>query len=138
MFNKLFFCLLFTLCSQCNAANELEGNWRITDSLGSLQFIVNISKTKDGSFSAKVVENKSQVSWCVRCKGHNQNKSVKDISILSGLKPVSGNPRVYKQGTLVDVKSGNEYPVNVKVRHGNILIKGIKNKEIKQLWTPVK
>lgn len=111
------------LLSNYSFANidPLIGKWRTIDertgySLSDIQ----ISKMKDGSYKATIIEIRAApgaplVSTCTQCKGQFKNKPLIGFLTLYSLKASSKNRLEFSNGIYRDPKTGLEYKSHVRL-----------------------
>jgi uncharacterized protein (DUF2147 family) len=94
------------------AADQLNGTtWKtIDDKTGKPRAIVKFSE-HNGSLSGTVqnLVDKDATKVCTNCSGSLKNKPVVGLTIVHGLKPVSGDSRSYDNGSILDPKTGKTY-----------------------------
>ncbi|QIO04600.1 DUF2147 domain-containing protein [Acinetobacter shaoyimingii] len=94
-----------------NAADPLNGTvWKtIDDKTKQPKALVKFTEQKDGSLNASIqsVLTSGEENACTKCEGFYQNKPLKGVTIVKGLKS-SGNGS-YAGGTILDPKNNKTY-----------------------------
>lgn len=94
------------------AADQLNGStWKtIDDKTGKPRAIVKFTET-NGSLSGTVqnLVDKDATKTCANCSGSLKNKPVVGLTIVHGLRPVSGVKNTYDYGSILDPKTGKTY-----------------------------
>lgn len=94
------------------AADQLNGStWKtIDDKTGKPRATVKFSES-NGALSATIQNllDKDAAKTCSNCKGSLKNKPVVGLTIVHGLKPVSGVKNSYDYGSILDPKTGKTY-----------------------------
>ncbi len=95
------------------AADRLDGTvWKtIDDKTGKPRATVKFTETSNGTLSATVQNliDKDATKVCEKCTGNLKNKPVVGLTIVHGLKQVSGVKNTYDYGSILDPKSGKTY-----------------------------
>ncbi len=126
---RLFGCILFTSVATITFASQdssIIGSWETVDH--TTHHISSIIKIWEhhGKYSGKVVktfpQNASKViSVCHACKGKFHNKPILGMTLLSGL--VLQSPGKYKQGRILDPRSGKVYHCQATLTAGGQQLK---------------
>lgn len=115
--------ILFGVHTSAVAASLLEGKWAIMNSMmGNHSMVVEVFQTETGTLDAKIIKNNSLVKKCKSCKGNLKNKSLEGMVILTDMMQKAGNPRLYENGKLLNLKSGAIDNVLVKISNSNLVI----------------
>lgn len=94
------------------AADQLNGTtWKtIDDTTGKPRAVVKFEETNGelhGTVQALLDKDATKV--CQKCSGALKNKPVVGLTLVHGLKPVSGVKNAYDYGNIIDPKSGKTY-----------------------------
>lgn len=94
------------------AADQLDGTtWKtIDDKTGKPRGTVKFTET-NGALNATVQSliDKNATKVCEKCTGNLKGKPVVGITVVHGLKQVSGVKNSYDYGTILDPKTGKTY-----------------------------
>ena len=117
---------LLGLSALANAADPLHGTeWRtIDDETKQPKSIVKFTEQKDGTLKATIqrILTKGEENACSKCEGTYHNKSLKGLTVVSGLKP-DGNGK-YTGGTILDPKSGKSYRSTGELSGATLTVRG--------------
>ena len=111
---------LLGLTALANAADPLNGSvWKtIDDKTKQPKAIVKFTEQKNGTLSASIqkVLTPGEENACTKCEGPYNNKSLKGLKIVHGLKNSGGTS--YEDGTILDPSSGKTYRLKGQVVEG--------------------
>ena len=103
-----------------NAADALDGTvWKtIDDKTNQPKALVKFTQQKDGSLNASIqsVLTPGEENSCTLCEGPYKNKSLKGVTIVRGLKNISGTN--YEGGTILDPKANKTYKLKGSIKDG--------------------
>lgn len=104
--------LMMAVSAASFAADQLNGTtWKtIDDTTGKPRAIVKFTEV-NGALSGTVqtLLDKDATRVCTSCSGSLKNKPVVGLTIVHGLKPVSGVSNSYDYGSILDPKTGKTY-----------------------------
>lgn len=103
-----------------DAQTDITGYWINTDDEdGQEKSVIQIYRTQDGTYEAKVVEllPAATLKICSACPGDKKDQPILGMVIFWDLKPYKD---YYSYGQIMDPKSGKVYKLNVS-REGNQL-----------------
>lgn len=104
--------LVMAVSAASFAADQLNGSvWKtIDDKTGKPRAVVKFTET-NGVLSGVVQDlvDKDATKICAACSGSLKNKPVVGLTIVHGLKPVSGVANSYDYGSILDPKTGKTY-----------------------------
>ena len=93
-----------------HAADPLNGTvWKtIDDETKQPKALVKFTEQKDGTLTGTIqsILTPGEENACTKCKGTYQNKPLKGVTIVKGLKNVNG---AYDGGSIFDPKTGKTY-----------------------------
>ena len=134
-----FFCLVtwvltVSIVLAQNSSDKIIGKWKtIDDETKQAKSIVRIFKTTDGLFFGKIelLLNKPKGEEnpdCKHCETYNGKYKTADnkvigILLLRGLKYDKGDDE-WSDGTIFDPNNGKEYYCSLKVKNGNLEVRG--------------
>lgn len=111
---------LLGLTALANAADPLNGTlWKtIDDKTNQPKAIVKFTEQKNGTLSASIqqVLTPGEEKVCTKCEGPFNNKSLKGLTIVKGLKNSGGTN--YDGGQILDPKSGKTYKLKGSLTDG--------------------
>ena len=94
------------------AADQLDGSvWKtIDDKTGNPRATVKFNEV-NGTLNASIINliDKNAVKICDKCTGSLKGKPVVGITVVHGLKAVSGLKNTYDYGNILDPKNGKTY-----------------------------
>jgi uncharacterized protein (DUF2147 family) len=104
-----------------HAQQAATGRWTtIDDATGKPKSVVEVYQARDGSFAGHVVEildtKHGPNPHCVKCSGSNQDKPIKGMVILWGLKP-DGEGH-WSGGRVLDPENGKTYRSKLELLEG--------------------
>ena len=109
-----------------NAADPLNGTvWKtIDDTTKQPKAIVKFTEQKNGTLSATIqsIVTPGEENACVKCEGPYQNKPLKGVTIVNGLKNVGG--KNYDNGTILDPKNGKTYKLKGELAGNQLKLRG--------------
>ena len=109
-----------------NAADPLNGTvWKtIDDTTKQPKAIVKFTEQKNGTLSATIqsIVTPGEENACVKCEGPYQNKPLKGVTIVNGLKNVGG--KNYDNGTILDPKNGKTYKLKGELAGTQLKLRG--------------
>ena len=109
-----------------NAADPLNGTvWKtIDDTTKQPKAIVKFTEQKNGTLSATIqsIVTPGEENACVNCEGPYQNKPLKGVTIVNGLKNVGG--KNYDNGTILDPKNGKTYKLKGELAGNQLKLRG--------------
>ncbi len=118
-------CLLVTT-SLAMAADPLNGTvWKtIDDQTKEAKALVRFTEQSNGTLSAKIqsIMTKGEENACSKCEGTYHNKSLKGLTIITGLKNVGKNE--YEGGTILDPQNGKTYKLKGQLQDGKLIMRG--------------
>jgi len=109
------FATLLTFAAQ--AQSSPEGLWKtVDDQTGEAKSHVKIYE-KDGAYFGKIVKvlQEDADTVCKECPGDKKNQKLEGLVIIEGLKK---HDDYWKNGTILDPESGNEYGLSVWYEDG--------------------
>lgn len=97
------------------------GRWKtIDDATGKVKSVVEIQKSRDGSYAGRVAEildtKDGPNPACDKCKGALKDKPIKGMTILWGLKP-DGKGK-WSGGHVLDPENGKTYKSRLELLDG--------------------
>lgn len=118
MYRFALFATLFSLSVTSFAADQLNGtSWRtIDDSTGKPRAVIKFNEVNGeltGTVQSLIDKNATKV--CEKCTGSLKNKPVVGLTLVHGLKAVSGNKDTYEDGNILDPKSGKTYKLKANL-----------------------
>lgn len=116
--NLLISVFFFFAISVLMAQSSPAGTWKtIDDKTGEAKSHVEIYE-KDGKFYGKISKllRKPTDTVCEECPGKKKNKPLVGMVILDGLEPYKD---YWRNGTILDPESGNEYGCSIWFENGN-------------------
>ena len=117
---------LFSATVFANAADPLNGTvWKtIDDTTKQPKAIVKFTEQKNGTLSATIqsIVTPGEENACVKCEGPYQNKPLKGVTIVNGLKNVGG--KNYDNGTILDPKNGKTYKLKGELAGNQLKLRG--------------
>ena len=109
-----------------NAADPLNGTvWKtIDDTTKQPKAIVKFTEQKNGTLSATIqsIVTPGEENACVKCEGPYQNKPLKGVTIVNGLKNVGG--KNYDNGTIKKKKNGKTYKLKGELAGNQLKLRG--------------
>lgn len=120
-FAPLLASTLFFAMPPAQAQNSPIGRWKtIDDATGKPKSLVEIYQASDGTLAGRVVEildlKNGPDPLCTECKGSNQGKPIRGMTILWGLQP-DGQLR-WAQGRVLDPENGKSYKAKLELQGG--------------------
>ena len=100
-------------------AQDITGTWKnIDDKTGSSKAILEIRKTPNNTYIAKIVKVTPRPGYtpkeiCIKCPAPYTDKPILGLDVLTGLKHTSDNN--YTGGKIIDPLSGKIYSANAKL-----------------------
>ena len=117
---------LLSATAFANAADPLSGTvWKtIDDTTKQPKAIVKFTEQKNGTLSATIqsIVTPGEENACVKCEGPYQNKPLKGVTIVNGLKNVGG--KNYDNGTILDPKNGKTYKLKGELAGNQLKLRG--------------
>ena len=109
-----------------NAADPLNGTvWKtIDDTTKQSKAVVKFTEQKNGTLNA-IIQNvltPGEENACVKCEGPYHNKSLKGVTIVTGLKNVGG--KNYDNGSILDPKNGKTYKLKAELAGNQLKLRG--------------
>ncbi|WP_445116867.1 DUF2147 domain-containing protein [Acinetobacter sp. WZC-1] len=109
-----------------HAADPLNGTvWKtIDDKTKQPKAVVKFTEQKNGTLSASIqnVLTPGEESSCGKCEGPYHNKSLKGVTIVTGLKNIGGQS--YDGGTILDPKNGKSYKLKGELAGNQLKLRG--------------
>lgn len=94
-------------------AQEIFGNWEMTNDEGRVNSIIKIFQKEDGEVCGKVTRitrEKHRDRRCTNCKGEKKNKPIEGLELIYGLEKDGDE---YVDGELINPKSGKVYKCKI-------------------------
>lgn len=111
---------LLGLTALANAADPLNGTvWKtIDDKTKQPKAVVKFTEQKNGTLTASIqnILTPGEENACTKCEGPYNNKSLKGLTIIHGLKNTGGTS--YGNGSILDPQSGKTYKLKGELVSG--------------------
>lgn len=118
MKNSVFLSFLIAFFTTALIAQSPVGVWQtIDDNTGDARSYVEIYE-RGGKFHGKIIKTlrPDAAEFCDKCPGDRKNKPVVGLVIIEGLTP---HRDYWRNGTILDPESGNEYGCTIWFENGN-------------------